>query len=84
MGLVADFRATCPPLYTCSVCEKAVEVIPQGLGVEPIKNFSCAHTTAVIWANRKVVLHGKGGIKIAGKIKLKLRQILSYLFGRSI
>lgn len=80
MGLSAMF----PPLYTCSVCEKAVEVIPQGLGVEPIKNFSCEHTTATIWANRKVTLYGRGGITAFGRVRLTIRQWLSSIFKRSI
>lgn len=77
-----------PPLYECSVCGKPVKVIPQGEGVEPIKKFKCGHTDAIIWANRKVTLRGKGklGIFKEGtiKIKLTLRQLLSALTGRSI
>jgi len=49
-----------PPLYECSVCGKPVKVTPQGEGLEPVKVFACEHTTATIWANRKVTLRGKG------------------------
>jgi hypothetical protein len=77
-----------PHLYECSVCGKAVTVEPQGLGVEPIKRFSCEHTDAVIWANRKVTLYGKGEISVvtrwARKIKLTVRQLLSAWTGRSV
>lgn len=80
-----------PPLYECSVCGKPVKVVPQGEGKEPIKRFSCPHTDAVIWANRKVKLRGKGAMeamhpvqKASIKITLTVRQLLSYLTGRSI
>ena len=77
-----------PPLYECSVCGKAVDVTPQGEGVEPLKRFRCEHTDAVIWANRKVTLHGTGhvniGLRAQGGIKLTLRQFLSALTGRSV
>jgi len=80
-----------PPLYECSVCSKPVKVVSQGEGKEPIKKFSCPHTDAIIWANRKVTLRGKGTMDAMnpvqrGTIKLKLtvRQLLSYLTNRSI
>jgi len=77
-----------PPLYECSVCGKAVKVIPQGEGLEPIKKFKCSHTDAVIWANRKVTLRGKGNMswtkKTAIKVTLTLRQLLCALTGRSV
>lgn len=79
-----------PPLYECSVCGAAVTVTPQGVGVEPLKAFSCEHTTAVIWANRKVTLRGRGALTASGKlpagarITLTVRQLLSALTGRSI
>lgn len=77
-----------PPLYECSVCGKSVKVTPQGEGLEPIKKFKCEHTDAIIWANRKVTLRGKGNLnalqKSSIKIKLTVRQLLSYLTGRSI
>ncbi len=84
-------RDKIPPLYQCSICGKSVKVIPQGEGVEPIKKFSCSHTNAIIWANRKVVLRGKG--KLEGmssfqknilKIKMSVRQFLSLLLNRSL
>lgn len=77
-----------PPLYECSVCGAAVDVEPLGEGVEPFKRFHCEHTTATIWANRKVTLYGKGDINIATRmqrhIKLTVRQFLSALLGRSV
>lgn len=80
-----------PPLYECSVCGSAVKVTSHGEGIEPTKEFSCEHTTATIWANRKVTLRGVGALEgmnpiKRGTIKLKLtvRQFLSHLTGRSI
>jgi len=86
MSLATKF----PPLYECSVCARAVKVTPQGEGVEPLKVFSCEHTTAPIWANRKVTLRGKGALdgrpikRTVVKITLTVRQVLSWLTGRSI
>lgn len=77
-----------PPLYECSVCGAPVKVTPRGEGVEPDKKFSCPHTDAMIWANRKVTLRGTGKLGIASrasiKIKLTVRQLLSALTGRSV
>lgn len=77
-----------PPLYTCSVCERAVHVVTHGADVEPTIHRSCAHADAVVWANRKTTLYGVGEVTpltAAGrKIKLTLRQLLSLLTGRSI
>jgi len=79
-----------PPLYECSVCGKPVKVTIRE-GQEPLIEWKCEHTTATIWANRKVTLRGKGALDAMnplqrGTIKLKLtvRQFLSYLTGRSI
>lgn len=80
-----------PPLYECSVCGKPVEVTGRGVGVEPLKVFSCDHVNATIWANRKVTLRGRGALENMnpvrrGTIKLTMtvRQFLSALTGRSI
>jgi hypothetical protein len=77
-----------PPLYQCSVCGKPVKVTSQGIGNEPLKKFKCEHTDAIIWANRKVTLRGKGRLsqikKVQIKVKLTLRQLLCALTGRSI
>ena len=79
------------PLYECSVCGSAVKVIPQGEGVEPIKQFSCTHTTATIWANRKVTLRGVGALEAMNpmqrasiRLRLTVRQLLCALTGRNI
>lgn len=78
----------CPHLYECSVCGKPVKVTPLGEGQEPRKEFACEHTTAIIYANRKVVLRGKGDMNLLDgaqyTIKLKVRQLLSWLSGRSV
>ena len=79
-----------PPLYECSRCGRAVQVVPQGMGVEPLKTFSCGHDDAVIWANRKVTLRGKDALdadplrRAAVKLRLPVRQLLSWATGRSV
>lgn len=76
-----------PPLYECSVCGLPVTVVPVD-GKEPEKIFKCSHTNAIIWANRKVTLIGKGDLtqiqKTKVKVRLTIRQILSWITGRSI
>lgn len=78
------------PLYECSECGAAVKVTPQGDG-EPLKEFACGHTDAVIWANRKVTLRGVGALETMNPIKreairfrLTVRQFLCALTGRNI
>ena len=80
-----------PPLYECSVCNRPVTVKAAVEGQEPIKKFSCEHTTAPIWANRKVTLRGKGALEAMPfhkreviRITMTLRQLLCALTGRSI
>lgn len=79
-----------PPLYTCSICGRAVKVEPQGLGVEPIYHYhkDCPHRNVTIHANRKVMLRGKGQLNYAQeasfKLKVSVHQLLSWLTGRSI
>jgi hypothetical protein len=77
-----------PHLYECSICGAGVKVIPKVEGVEPEKVFSCGHTDAVIWANRKVTLRGKGDMNVmqkgAIKLTLTVRQLLCWITGRSI
>lgn len=80
-----------PPLYECSVCNKPVKVTRQGEGVEPLIERKCDHTTATIWANRKVTLRGKGALDAmspvqrgAIKLTMTVRQFLCALTGRSI
>lgn len=80
-----------PPLYQCSVCGAAVKVTPAGDGKEPVKQWSCEHTDAIIWANRKVTLRGEGVLESmppiqrgAVKLTMTVRQLLSALTGRSV
>lgn len=76
-----------PPLYECSVCGAAVKVTPVE-GAEPHKEWKCEHTTATIYANRKVTLYGKGDVSVGRrwqrKITLTVRQFLSAVTGRSV
>lgn len=77
------------PLYSCSVCGKAVKVIPQGEGVEPFYEYhkDCTHRNVTIYANRKVILRGKGKMspfkEFNYKIKVSVSQFLSWLTGQS-
>lgn len=75
-----------PPLYTCSVCEAAVEVKTMCDTTE--LRFSCGHTDATVYANRKVILYGKGEVSLPTRctryIRLTVRQVLSALTGRSV
>ena len=79
-----------PPLYTCSICNRAVKVIPNGLGKEPTYEYhkDCIHRNVTIHANRKVTLIGDGELnmlqKVTHKITISIRQALSLLTGRSI
>jgi hypothetical protein len=77
-----------PHLYECSVCGMAVKVTPQGDGIEPLKAFKCEHANAVIWANRKVTLRGKGQLNAVEtatlKVTMTIRQFLSAITGRSV
>lgn len=79
-----------PPLYSCSICNKAVNVIPQGVGNEPIYKYhkDCSHRNVTINANRKVTLRGKGTLnplqEATIKMTISVRQLVSLLTGRSI
>jgi hypothetical protein len=68
-------------LYECSVCGSSVDVIGQGDGVEPIKNFLCGHDTAMIYANRSVVLRGKGDGMASATASTTIRTTLNALLG---
>lgn len=78
------------PLYSCSVCGKAVKVIPQGEGVEPLYEYdkSCEHRGVTIYANRKVILRGVGKMspmqEASYTIRVKVSQLLSWLTGKSM
>jgi hypothetical protein len=71
-------------LYECSKCGGPVKVTPQGEGIEPVKVFACGHDDATIWANRKVVLRGKGGVTPVHRVRMTIVQALCWLTGRSI
>ena len=82
---------TFPPLYECSVCGASVKVTPQGLGKEPTIERPCGHADAVVYANRKVTLLGRGKLENMNlaqrwtiKVTLKMRAFLSAMTGRSI
>lgn len=86
MSIAAKF----PPLYECSLCGAAVKVTPVA-GADPLKEFSCGHDGAIIWANRKATLRGVGALdtmpaprRAAIRLTLSVRQALSALTGRSI
>lgn len=78
------------PLYSCSICGKAVKVIPQGEGIEPLYEYhkDCPHREVTIYANRKVILRGVGKMDMLSeasyKIRVKVSQLLSWLTGKSM
>lgn len=78
------------PLYSCSICGKPVKVIPQGEGIEPIYEYhkDCPHRDVTIYANRKVILRGKGKMSplqfMEYKFKVKVSQLLSWITGKSM
>lgn len=81
---------TFPPLYECAECGRPVRVV-QRAESEPLIERSCGHDNAIVWANRKVTLRGKGALegmtplqRGTVRLKLTLRQFLSALTGRSI
>ena len=76
-------------LYECSECGGPVKVTPRGLGVEPLIERKCGHNDAIVYANRKVTLRGRGSLdswltRTTVKVTLTLRQFMSALTGRSI
>ena len=73
-----------PHLYSCSVCEKAVTVKPQGEGIEPVIIRKCGHDNAIVYANRKVTLRGKSAMTVMNKVTLTIRQFLSLVLKRSV
>ena len=84
-----NLSETFPPLYECSICGKAVKVISQGEGNEPIIKRSCdCPADTVIYAKRKVTLRGKGTLnplqEASVKVTIKVRTLLSWLTGRSV
>lgn len=85
-----SLKETFPPLYTCSICNRGIKVVPKGIGEEPeyIYHKDCSHRDVIIHANRKVTLIGKGQLNQFEEIKYKVtvsaRQFLSWLTGRSI
>lgn len=76
------------PLYECSVCGNAVKVIPMGEGIEPEKRFSCSHTDAIVYANRRCIARGVGRMSFTQEMtytfRVKVSQLLSWLTGRSM
>lgn len=85
-----NLKETFPPLYECSVCGKPVKVKVLGEGIEPEYEYhkDCPHRNVTIYAKRKVTLRGKGQLnqiqEATYKVKVSVRQFLSYLTGRSI
>jgi len=85
-----NLKETFPPLYECSICGNPVKVTPQGIGNEPLYEYhkDCPHRNVTIYAKRKVTLRGKGELnhvqEASYKIKVSVRQLLSWMTGRSI
>lgn len=71
-----------PPLYYCSECLRAVEVKAVA-GHEPEIKRPCA-CNAQIFAPRKAIAHGEGGMNMTDRIKLGYWQLGAALTGRCV
>lgn len=78
-----------PALYECSICSKTVKITPMGEGLEPLIERSCdCPADTIVYAKRKVTLRGEGELnqvqEAVYKMKVSVRQLLSWMTGRSI
>lgn len=74
-----------PPLYYCSDCLRAVKVTVRGAGREPEIERPCAECrTAQIYAPRKAILVGDGGMNKRDRVTQTWRQVAAALTGRCV
>lgn len=72
------------PLYYCSECLRAVSVTPI-VGGEPIVKRPCSDCKdAQIFAPRKAIAAGEGGLNLKDTIKVTGWQIAAALTGRCV
>ena len=77
-----------PPLYVCSKCGKTVKVISVKNKEAIIKRKCKCPDDTIVFANRKVILEGKGDVnnfrKVKSSVVLNIRKLLSKITGRSV
>lgn len=73
-----------PPLYYCSECLRAVEVKAKE-GQEPEIKRPCVECKdAQVFAPRKAILVGKGGMSMTTRAKVAGMQLASLVTGRTV
>jgi hypothetical protein len=76
-----------PPLYYCSECLRAIKVTPIE-GSEPTIERPCTEEdgclNAQIFAPRKAIASGEGGLNFQDKVKLTYWQLAATLTGRCV
>lgn len=72
------------PLYYCSECMREVKVTPVQ-GAEPIIKRPCTDCcNAQIYAPRRAIVTGRGGMTAKTRAKILLMQLLAMLTGRCV
>ena len=71
-----------PPLYYCSECLRAVKVTPVA-GAEAIIERPCG-CDAQIYAPRKAIAAGEGGLNWKDSVRVKYLQVAAALTGRCV
>lgn len=71
-----------PPLYYCSECLRAVKVTAVE-GAEPVIERPCG-CNAQIYAPRKAIAAGEGGLNWKDSAKVKYWQVAAALTGRCV
>lgn len=73
-----------PPLYYCSECLRGCKVTPKE-GTEPEVVRPCGQDCGhQIFAPRRSILAGEGGLQFADKVRVKWHQIAASLTGRCV
>lgn len=73
-----------PPLYYCSECLRAVKVTPRA-GEEPLIKRPCGEDCGQqVYAPRKSILVGEGGMNVKDRATMTYRQIAAAITGRCV
>lgn len=71
-----------PPLYYCSECLRAVKVTPLGVA-EPVIERPC-DCNAQVFAPRKAIMPGEGGLNLSDRVTQSYRQVAAAITGRCV